>query len=734
MSEPPPPSYAETIRATKVDPRMPSWIDSQFMVQERPPNDGSYYLGKSRTVIVHEIFRGDWTWCTAWSPNGNLLAVATENHHLAIVDTTSSPVWRVVHDKKLSGPARNNTTHSIRAIAWGEHYIAIGGTGNAVSILSPKAPYEVLHVIKDMGFVGALDWIAGSPVLAIASRLEKALIVRIRTDYKVPSTGGSAKQSLSTGGATKHVWSEILETINFEDWVNAIAFSPSGNYLAVGDGGGGLSVYIFIERPDKSVLLSLIKRFNAADSILDIAWSPNGKWLYAGGEDFKVKVIDTDYWQVVHHVRRDRWVQCISSSHGGTHMAVGGVSSEISILDVKNGWYSVMGIELKGLVPLSAEWHPKDQYLAVTGQNNSILVVETTNARHVTGHHLQSISPILAIEFSPDGRMAIIGNETGVVTFFSLSGSMFEAAYELVVILTDRISTKWSLNGNFVVIGSKDALVVVGRGRRPRNPTRRSRSSKTSSGFSIHKVLREFGEINSVSIDSHSHYVAISGLQTWILDAKADFATARELKSGLCLANAWSSDGRWLATVGQDKILTIYDTCDIRVERWRSIFSLQLEFVGRCLAWGSVVGGLLYLAYGGDNNEIIILEIRTQEQGTWETVMRVRRDDVVNALDWSTEGLLAAAIGNGTVCVFDLSYLQSGVPVNERDYNWQRQALTCCMEIRRNRGKNSMRSVRWIPSAPGSDSLLAIGGSDGELEIVDLTERRRCSGYVRGTK
>eukprot|EP00525_Craspedostauros_australis_P011701 CAMPEP_0198118660 /NCGR_PEP_ID=MMETSP1442-20131203/22653_1 /TAXON_ID= /ORGANISM="Craspedostauros australis, Strain CCMP3328" /LENGTH=73 /DNA_ID=CAMNT_0043776965 /DNA_START=15 /DNA_END=233 /DNA_ORIENTATION=- len=71
----------------------------------------------------------------------------------------------------------------------------------------------------------------------------------------------------------------------------------------------------------------------------------------------------------------------------------------------------------------------------------------------------------------------------------------------------------------------------------------------------------------------------------------------------------------------------------------------------------------------------------------------------------------------------DTSYLQSGWAVNEMDYTWQRQALTCFTEIRRNRGVNSMRAVRWIPSAPGSDTLLAAGGTDGEIEILDLTER-----------
>ena len=709
------PSYGETLLPAEADPRMPDWIANQYHSRDPPPVDGTYHLGQSRTVIVHEINRGNWTWCTAWSPDGRHLAVATDNHELAVVDTTTSTVWRVRHDRKLINPLGSNTTRSIRTIDWGKQFIAIGGTGNVVSILSTLDPYDILHDIPSTGFVGCVNWRGDSNILAVGSRLDFVLIVQIKETEENSVLHGRNK-----------IYSETLHRIEYKYWVNCVKFSPDGSCLAVGDAGGIVSVYDYEESKGK-VETHMITWFKRKDSILSIEWSLDGKWLYAGGEDCSVTVVDTSYWEIVHRIGQDRWVQCIASSHGSSHVAIGGVSSEISILDVANGWDSIMGIELKGLVPLSAQWHPRDQYLVLTGQDNSVLVVETTNARHVKGHHLHSISPIRAIEFSPDGRMAIVGNEAGVVTFFSLSGTSFITAYELVIPLSKSVHIQWSLNGMFVVVGAASSVVIVSR---KRNKRQGQKCPPNASGFSVKKVIGEAGLVHAIAIDYQSQYIAISGDCTRIIDVRDDFSVVQEWKNGPCYSNAWSSDGRWLAMMGKDKFLTIYDTSSRRADRWRVIFSMKCDFVGRALAWGPlIVSGLLYLAYGGDSNEIYIMEIRTNE-GTWETVLKVKRDATINALDWSMEGLLAAGIGNGTVCIIDLAYLQSGIAVNEMDYEWQRQALTCYTEIRRNRGVNAIKSLRWLPAAPGSDRLLAVGGTDGEVEIIDLTEQQRCKGYA----
>jgi WD40 repeat protein len=721
-NEPPAPSFAEVVASNqkKANARLQDWVENKFMIRESLPINGTYLLGQSKTIIVHEILRGNWTWCTAWSPDGNRLAIATENHHLAVVDTTSSSVWRVRHDRRVVGPPKHRTTHSIRSIAWGENFIAIGGTGNAVSILATTEPYPILHTVTPTGFVGSMHWLPGTDKLLIGSRLGKAILLDIWAVDEI--------SAMASTQVVREIQSTVLYIVDREKaWVNAVQFSPGGTAFAVGDSKGILGVYSFQCGSEKTVDITNIANFKLEDSILDIEWSSDGHYLYAGGEDFAITVISTQHWEPVHRIKRDTWVQFISSSHGASHIAVGGITSEASILDVSNGWDNVINVSLKGLVPLSAQWHPQDQYLVMTGQNNSILAIETTNARHVSGHFLRSMYAILSIAFSPDGRMTAIGNEMGVVTIFRLSSTTFVSVYEMVVDCSGSLSMEWSQNGAYLVIAAGDKVVIVAR-----TETLPGSAPPNVSGFFVAKVIRDLGSVYDVSIDRTSRFVAASGTKTRVLDATAGFKNVLEMENGgTTLANSWSPDGKWFAAIGKDHSLVIYDTSPLDLSLWQAIFTVKTNQAGLALAWGRCsTFGLQYCAYGGEDKQINIMEIRTKER-TWETVLTIPREGAVNDLDWNEDGLVAAAIGNGTVTILDLSYLQSGWAVNEMDYNWQRQALTCFTEIRRNRGKQSMKSVRWIPSAPGSDNLLAVGGTDGELEIIDLTERSRCRGFKK---
>jgi WD40 repeat protein len=324
-----------------------------------------------------------------------------------------------------------------------------------------------------------------------------------------------------------------------------------------------------------------------------------------------------------------------------------------------------------------------------------------------------------------------------------VAGSAFSVCYEMVLDCLGTLSIKWSHNGAFIVISSESKIVVL---------TRRNHDDSVSlgsSGFSVAKVIRGIGNICSISIDPASQFIAVCGSSPKILDATANFAKVCDINSlknyslplpsssnfssvlemgsssrSLSLAASWSPDGNWLALVGRNQNLAFFDTSSDSPSKWRRLFEVKTSQAGLALAWGPPTEtGLQYCAYAGEDRRVCILEIRDTER-SWEMVLEIPRNGVVYDLDWDSDGLLAAAISDGTVTIMDLSYLRCGLAVNEMDYNWQRQALTCFTEIQRNKGKNCMQTLRWVPKASGSDSLLAIGGTDGEVEILDLTAER----------
>ena len=86
--------------------------------------------------------------------------------------------------------------------------------------------------------------------------------------------------------------------------------------------------------------------------------------------------------------------------------------------------------------------------------------------------------------------------------------------------------------------------------------------------------------------------------------------------------------------------------------------------------------------------------------------------------------MLCIGDDDGTVSVVDLSYLKSGKAVSEMNYNWQRQGIISQTKLTRNCGRNAITSLCWIPASQGgtNQDLLAVGGTDGIVEVIDLSK------------
>jgi len=715
--------------------KMPLWIQRKIAAETGKNNatgrsshaqDSSEYVGQyemhsSETIITHEFNRGNWTWTTEWSPDGKYLALATENHGLAIVEAGSStPIWKVVHDERI-GKVKNDTTHTIRTIGWGGTFIALGGTGDAVSIVEPclsstsgsnQYSFDTVDIITETGFVGALCWLKNSNILAIGTREDNCLIAEIRR------------------GDDGAVTSQILHSIERKDWVTAVQFSHGGTKLAVGDRSGLLSVYLFVMiRPGEAPALSPIQDIQLEDNILDIQWSPDGKFLYTGGEDYSITILDTAKYSILHRIGRDRWVTFLAPSHEGSYLAAGGGSSQVSLLDVSMKWNEVTSLPVWGGMALSAKWHPTDVYLAICGQFNNVVVYESSCRRLPKGKCLRSKSSILAVEFSPDGKMIAVGNETGLVTFFDALPQTFVTLYETVIGTGGDMAIKWCPNGKCVAITSGSTFVLLDASYSGKAGTH----PQSSARFLVRKVIQSGISFTSLAFSRNGKFLALSADQTRMLDLKNGCSCVRSLDQSNIIdqsnvvSSAWSDDGSVFAMVGGRSTLSIYDVNSSSPEKWERLFSISFKETITSLCWGpSVKKGLQYLAFGGENKTVAILEVRTHEQVTahnqWETVLQIPCNSNINDLCWNNKGMLCIGDDDGSASLVDLSYLKSGKAVSEMNYNWQRQGIISTTKITRNFGRNAITSLCWLPS---STNQIAIGGSDGIFEIVDLSEHNQ---------
>ena len=678
--------------------------------------ESMYTETTSSSFIFHEINRGNWSWCSAWSPDGNYLAIGTENHGLAIIDTISTSVWKVIHDSRLkTNGNRKTSTSSIRHIAWGNEFIAVGGTSDSVSIIEPSGLFPTVHIIRGTGYVNQLSWRNNSSVLAIASRDDQCMLVGIKSYLN------NADQ-LGGKGLNQVVMSQILLTIDTADWVTAVSFSPDGSFLALGDRRGKLFIYYYEEKGDE-VSMRLIKKIQFNGSILDVAWSAIGDKVFIGGEDFRCTVIGAADWKILNKTKRDRWVQFVSPALSGTHVILGGGSPQCAMhCEVDNFKLMKLIKPFDGLV-LSAKWHPKDHFLSMSGQDPKLVIMETNVTRYVPNKCIRSVHSVVAMDISICGKILIIGNSQGVITFFDISQSGIVILYEVVFAGDDIRTIRTSPDGNYVAIGGSNNMLMLVKTHK--DTSRGQDSSKITSRFSIQKIKRGVDNINSISFSPCSTMLTLSGLKAYVFRiATSEFQCIHELDTGseTVLTTEWSPDGRLLAMIGINQDLRI---CYGPNEQWKIILKLERKFGGATLAWAPTVSSdLHYLAYG-EENVVKILEIRTQEV-TWENILEIPRSGIIVDLSWNDNGLLAVGFSNGYVVIVDLAYLQSGRAVNEMDYNWQRQGITCLTEIRNNKSNVSMASVQWISNEKSSSNVLALGSNVG-FEMIDLSPRHALS-------
>ncbi len=150
-----------------------------------------------------------------------------------------------------------------------------------------------------------------------------------------------------------------------------------------------------------------------------VAWSPDGAYLAAAGDDAVVHIWDTSDWSVWRHlVGHEGSVQCLAWSHSGDRLASGSGRDKV----VPNGigenktfiWDPVTATVLMRLEGhrdsvLGVSWSPDDSRIATASDDRTARVWDP-----VTGEELDRLeghtSGVLDCDWSPDGTVLVTGS------------------------------------------------------------------------------------------------------------------------------------------------------------------------------------------------------------------------------------------------------------------------------------------------------------------------------------
>jgi WD40 repeat protein len=322
----------------------------------------------------------DFNTSVAWSPEGDRLAVGSVSGQVAIYDAAAGKALHVFEQAHVDG---------CDALAWrpdGEALATAGRDGKWKLWDTTTGKILAEH---DAGAMWAehLAWSA-KPI-------------------------GDRGHLLALGAGNKvTLWNEkgeaVGEPMKVAKTISEIAWIMGGDTLAIATS-NEVIVRDALDNTDERV-------FKSRDPILNMAFSPSGKWLMTGNQDCSVHVWNTDNGAEMHMRGFAAKVRQLAWHRGSRWLATGG-GLTISVWDCS-------GKGPEGRTPMLLEWHPdqisalqyqpQGDWLASGARDGSIAIWSPTQRQNQISR-AKIESGVTRVAWSPDGKLLAATGELGQV-------------------------------------------------------------------------------------------------------------------------------------------------------------------------------------------------------------------------------------------------------------------------------------------------------------------------------
>jgi WD40 repeat protein len=236
--------------------------------------------------------------------------------------------------------------------------------------------------------------------------------------------------------------------MNNAGYIMSVAFSPDGSLLAADSDDGSIRILRISDG-------KLLKNLSNVGGIRSIAFSPQGNWLAAGSDNNITYIWRLSDWQEYSYNDHKGAVNVVAFSSDGKLLASGSDDGTTIIRNMPD-WDVIKVISINYSVQ-SIAFSPTNEYLAIT-RSNYVHIYSLPDFSLLTSN-LSDGTPILSLDFSPDGILLAGGASDNDIRFWQVSD--WGNIYTITCGFSSR-SVKFAPKGNLLAVaGNSDSICLV---------------------------------------------------------------------------------------------------------------------------------------------------------------------------------------------------------------------------------------------------------------------------------
>ncbi|MCB0211673.1 MAG: hypothetical protein KDJ52_20210 [Anaerolineae bacterium] len=595
----------------------------------------------------------------AWRPDGRYLASGGDDNTIIIWDTdpfkpvrkltghsdwVRKIVWHPTNDTQLASASDDGT---IKIWDWDREQVVETLNGHQTYILSlaSNSDGSLLASGDDDGLIILWDMSQSPPT-------STKLAGHTNQVWDLAFSPDDTQLASVSGDETLILWNLITTTPisnvlhGHKDVVRGVAWNPiiGTNQLATAADDRDIIIWD-AERGEP------IRRLEGhADPVFDLAWSHDGQRLASASTDESVGVWDVATGKLERKLLgHTDYVQGIAFSPDGTQLA--STSTDKSIIIWELNWHPALTLDKHSASVFSAVWSPDSARLATTSFDERVIIwagSPLTPTKILTGHQ----ELVIEADWNAKGdKLASVSADKSIIIWDGASG-------EPLARLADQPGEYWSVSWHptqdILAAGLTNNLIQIWDVTSLTQTMLITRQVHTSPSYRA--------AVLDVAWSPDGRYLASGGddSRLVILDATDNYTTAYTFEGheNNIFAVEWSPDGRYLASGDRTGLLAVRDT---QTPNWDLAYTrtdhtgiiLDIAFNGD--------GSLLASASGGNDelepdNKIII----------WETATGRRINTLMGHthwiwdVEWSPDGsYLTSASDDQTVKLVDTRFVDA---------------------------------------------------------------------------